>query len=97
DLVILTNEPARYLESALFAENFGRIAKWQKEDWGKVTSMRVWYEDGMEVEYGFALPDWATEPLDEGTKRVLDDGAQIIFDRDVEQVLDKRKVVTNLF
>jgi predicted nucleotidyltransferase len=85
DLVILANEPARYLDSISFAVNFGRITKWQKEDWGKVTSMRVWYEEGLEVEYGFALPSWAAEPLDEGTKRVLDNGALVIFERAVEQ------------
>lgn len=81
DLVILTTEPAQHLDSISFAEHFGCVNKMQKEDWGKVTLARVWYEDGLEVEYGFALPDWAAEPLDEGTAHVIEDGVRIIFDR----------------
>jgi predicted nucleotidyltransferase len=82
DLVILTAEPERYLDSISFARNFGLVVKWEKEDWGRVTSLRVWYQDGLEVEYGIARPDWASQPLDAGTRRVVSDGVQIIFDRD---------------
>lgn len=82
DLVILTTQPARYLDSISFAETFGAVARWEKEDWGKVTSMRVKYRGGMEVEFGFALPDWIAFPLEPGTRRVLSDGARIIFDRE---------------
>ncbi len=82
DLVILTVEPERYINSCAFAEKFGAISQWQKEDWGAVTSMRVWYQDGLEVEYGITLPSWAALPLDPGTLQVVSDGMQIIFDRE---------------
>ena len=82
DLVILTPSPKRYLESMSFADNFGAVSKCQVEDWGKVTSLRVWYEDGLEVEYGFALPEWAAQPLDAGTRQVITDGMKIVFDRE---------------
>jgi predicted nucleotidyltransferase len=82
DLVILTTKPERYLDSVSFAENFGSVSKWEKEDWGRVTSVRVWYQDGLEVEYGITLPDWVAQPLDSGTLRVVSDGMQIVFDRD---------------
>jgi predicted nucleotidyltransferase len=82
DLVILTDCPARYLDGISFSGNFGSVSKWQKEAWGKVTSVRVWYQDGLEVEYGIALPDWASQPLDPGTFRVLSDGMQIVYDRE---------------
>lgn len=82
DLVILTTEPQRYIDSVAFAEEFGTIVKWQREDWGKVTSMRVWYQDGLEVEYGITRPDWAAPPLDPGTRRVIADGVQVIYGRD---------------
>ena len=81
DLVILTTSPKRYLDSTSFAETFGAVSRWQIEDWGKVTSVRVWYEDGLEVEYGFALPDWAAQPLDPGTRQVISNGMQIVFGR----------------
>ncbi len=82
DLVILTDCPERYVDSIDFAERLGAVSRWQKEDWGRVTSVRVWYEDGLEVEYGFTRPDWACEPLDPGTRRVISDGLDIVFDRD---------------
>ncbi len=82
DLVVLTTNPKRYLDSCAFAEKFGPVSSWQKEDWGAVTSLRVWYQDGLEVEYGVSLPAWAALPLDPGTLQVVSDGMQIIFDRD---------------
>lgn len=82
DLVILTASPQRYIDCISFADNFGSVAKWEKEDWGRVTSLRVWYQDGLEVEYGIARPDWASQPLDAGTLQVVSDGMQIVFDRD---------------
>jgi predicted nucleotidyltransferase len=82
DLVVMTTSPHRYLDSISFADHFGSLSKWQKEDWGTVTSLRVWYRDGLEVEYGFALSDWASQPLDSGTLQVISSGAQIVYDRD---------------
>jgi predicted nucleotidyltransferase len=82
DLVILTTNPQRYLDSVSFAEHFGSVSKGQTEDWGRVTSQRVWFHDGLEAEFGFALPDWAARPLDAGTRDVVSNGVKIIFDRD---------------
>jgi len=82
DLMILTTQPYRYLDSIAFAEKFGVMIKWKKESWGRVTSMRVWYQAGLEVEFGIALPDWISFPLDPGARRVLSDCVRIIFDRD---------------
>jgi hypothetical protein len=49
------------------------------EAWGRVTSLRVWYEDGLEVEFSLATPDWATSP-DDGTRRVVSDGLRVLWD-----------------
>ncbi len=82
DFVILTTNPERYVDNPSFAAHFGSIARWAIEDWGRVISVRVWYQDGLEVEYGFTQPDWAAPPLDAGTRRVIADGLRILFDRD---------------
>jgi predicted nucleotidyltransferase len=82
DIVILTIKPELYLDSISFAENFGSISKWEKEYWGSITSIRVWYQEGLEIEFGITLPDWASQPLDPGTLRVISDGMQIVFDRE---------------
>jgi hypothetical protein len=59
------------------------VVKFQKEDWGRVTSLRVWYDNsGLEVEFGVTTPVWMEKPLDEGTRRVLSDGYKVLLDKD---------------
>jgi predicted nucleotidyltransferase len=82
DLVVLTSCPGQYIKHTDWAKAFGHVRRQQTEDWGKVTSLRIWYEDGLEVEYGLATPEWATPPLDEGTRRVIEDGMLVLFGRD---------------
>jgi predicted nucleotidyltransferase len=54
------------------------------------TSLRVHYEDGLEVEYGLTSSAWATPPIDEGTARVISGGMRILLDREglLESALD---------
>jgi predicted nucleotidyltransferase len=79
DLVILTTCPQRYVQVTDWAATFGPIAQQAIEDWGKVTSLRVWYDRGQEVEFGITTPEWVAHPIDEGTWKVISDG--ILFDR----------------
>ena len=55
DLVVLTNQPQRYHEELKQIERFGTVKKYQTEDYGKLTSIRVWYQNGIEVEYGITV------------------------------------------
>ena len=55
DLVILTDQPRKYLDNVIWIENFGALLKSQTEDYGKLTSIRVWYQNGQEVEYGITM------------------------------------------
>lgn len=81
DLVILTEQPKTYLDDIKWAERFGGVEKHQTEDYGKLTSARVWYQNGVEVEYGFTTPDWAAIPLDAGTREVILAGIIVLFER----------------
>jgi predicted nucleotidyltransferase len=81
DLVVITSDPARYLDDLSWTTGFGEVLRRQLEDYGKVTSVRVWYADGLEVEYGITSEDWATLPLDEGTRAVIADGMKVLFER----------------
>ena len=81
DLVIITNDPQKYLTQTEWTGTFGIVAKQQIEEYGMLTSLRVWYESGLEVEYGFTIPAWAQTPLDEGTREVIEGGMQILFER----------------
>ena len=81
DLVILTDQPGIYLDNPEWAERFGSVEKHQTEDCGKLISIRVWYQNGLEVEYGIAVPDWVATPLDAGTQEVILGGMIVLFER----------------
>ena len=57
------------------------MSHFQLDDYGKVTSVRVWYADGLEVEYGITAEDWAALPLDEGTRAVISNGMKVLFEQ----------------
>jgi predicted nucleotidyltransferase len=80
DLIILTKQSERYLSDPAWASAFGEVGERKVEDWGRVKSLRVFYKDGLEVEYGFAFPDWADIPVDSGTLRVVSNGMRILID-----------------
>jgi len=82
DLVIQCASPARYLGDLTWISEFGVAKDVSVEDYGVVQSVRVFYEDGPEVEYGITSSEWATLPLDEGTLKVLRDGVKVLLDRD---------------
>jgi uncharacterized protein len=53
------------------------------EDWGAITSVRVHYSSGEEVEYGVGAVGWArTSPIDPGTRGVICDGVVKLYDPD---------------
>jgi predicted nucleotidyltransferase len=81
DLVILTDQPEKYLDEIKWAKRFGSVDKYQTEDYGKLISVRVWYQNGVEVEYGITTPDWAATPLDAGTREVISGGMIVLFER----------------
>ena len=81
DLVILTDQFPKYVEDLEWIELFGAVEKFQIEDYGKLTSIRVWYRNRTEVEYGITLPDWTALPLDAGTEEVIRGGMIVLFER----------------
>jgi predicted nucleotidyltransferase len=82
DLVVIASNPDVYINNN-FIDNFGKVEEYKKEDWGRVTSIRVWYSNsGLEVEFGITTPIWVEKPLDNGTFRVLSDGYKVILDKE---------------
>ncbi len=81
DLVILTEQPRSYLDDLKWIERFGIPERHQTEEYGKLVSLHVWYQNGVEVEYGITTPDWAAMPLDAGTQEVMRGGIQVLFER----------------
>jgi len=90
DLVLIASQPETYLQDVAWTRRFGQVRRQQVEDYGKVTSIRVWYTDGREVEYGITDEGWAALPLDEGTRRVISDGMRVLFER--EPILSRHRL-----
>jgi Streptomycin adenylyltransferase len=80
DLLILVADVAKFIREQSWVSQFGEAAECREEDWGRVTSLRTFYKDGLEVEYGFATSDWAEMPIDAGSFRVVADGMSILYD-----------------
>jgi predicted nucleotidyltransferase len=81
DLVLIVTDPAIYLKDTTWVQQFGTVKEQQQEDYGLLISLRVWYRDGLEVEYGITDERWSAIPLDLGTRRVIADGMRDLFER----------------
>lgn len=79
DLVLLCAQAEALLRERDWPARFGTVRSAAREDWGRVTSLRVVYTSGLEVEFGIAAPDWATCP-DTGTRRVVGGGLVVVWD-----------------
>lgn len=79
DLVLLTEDKSSLLANDAWIHQFGTVASKQIEQYGLCTSLRVWYEDGTEIEYGIVPDTWLDIPLDAGTRRVLEDGYRLLY------------------
>ena len=80
DLVVVTTVPGKFLDNAAWTETFGIADSLTIEDWGRVQSVRVFYNGGPEVEFGITAPDWAAKP-DDATRDILSKGHKVLLDR----------------
>jgi predicted nucleotidyltransferase len=82
DLVVLTTDPGRLLESTAWFTAFGPDAELIRcRRFGAITERRLRLPDGLVVEVGIGAPSWAaTDPVDEGTRRVVHDGFRPVYD-----------------
>ncbi len=82
DLVIVASDPQVYLADTDWISAFGSVTSVSHEDWGLVQSKRVFFENGLEVEFGITTREWTqTGPVDPGTAQVVRDGMKILVDR----------------
>jgi len=81
DLVLIVADRSLYLQDTSWVQQFGSVKEQQIEDYSLLISVRVFYMDGLEVEYGITDERWSAVPLDEGTRRVTADGMRVLFER----------------
>jgi predicted nucleotidyltransferase len=82
DLVLLCEEPHGFLAHTSWIHHFGAVERCHTEVWGGVTSLRVYYTEGLEVEFGMTTLAWAAVPVDPGTQDVVSHGMRILWDRE---------------
>ena len=56
DVMILAENPQPYLQGAVWPRCFGDVTSQVTEDWGRVTSLRVFYTGGPEVNSALRPP-----------------------------------------
>jgi hypothetical protein len=78
--VVITSEPERYLASDTWAPEIGgRVIA--TRPWGVVTERHLALKSGIELDVAIADRAWAaTDPVDEGTLRVVRNGISILHD-----------------
>jgi len=81
DLIVVVSSPNIYLKYRQWTWLFGNVVREQTELYGRCTSLRVWYDEGMEVEYGFVDESWAALPVDDETRKIISDGMKVMFER----------------
>ena len=82
DLVIISMDKKKTIQCILSEFMPDAIDDHRLENWGPfVTSLRVFYDNELEVEYGVATNAWVMQPLDQGTKNVAEKGFKILLDK----------------
>lgn len=81
DLMLITSDPKRYIIGT-FYNGFGQVSRCQKEDWGAVKAVRVFYDNGYEVEFAITSPELMKLPFDQGTHDALAGGYRVILDKE---------------
>ena len=81
DFVIVVNSQEKFVNNLEWINKFGKVNKYQIEDYGRVQSIRVFYNQSFEVEFGITEKIWTEIPVDSGTFRVISDGCNIIIDK----------------
>jgi predicted nucleotidyltransferase len=81
DLVMLTDAKQNYLRDERWVAELGGLRIVKTARWGPLTERRFVLPSGLEVEMGIAPKAWAaTNPVDWGTRQVVEDGMRIIYD-----------------
>jgi predicted nucleotidyltransferase len=81
DLLVVTTEASRYADDDLWLRELALGEVVRVRAWGPVTKWRQVTASGLEGEVNIGSPDWArTDPVDAGTRRVVSDGARILYD-----------------
>ncbi|WP_053375902.1 hypothetical protein [Paenibacillus sp. FJAT-27812] len=95
--LLISDKKTKTLEAILHQFPFEPIEQATKEEWGLLTSFRIEYASGMEVEYGVAGEEWLRLPLDQEMGDTVMKGFKVIWDREELFVQIIRYIETHQF
>ena len=80
--MLLTEQPERLLRDDAWHRTFGAdVQLVRADDFGALQERRLRLASGLDVDVCIGRPSWAdTDPLDEGTRRVVEDGMHVLWD-----------------
>ena len=82
DFVIISDDADGLLRNDDWIQLFGKVSQTRLEDYGLVQSRRVFYENGVEAEFGLTSREWLrTDPIDADTRCILQSGHVILDDK----------------
>lgn len=82
DLVIITETPQKYMTDTEWTRVFGKAITKKVEKYEKITSLRIWYESGLEIEFGFTTREWIQTMTNEELKQTKTDGLRVLFEKE---------------
>jgi predicted nucleotidyltransferase len=88
DVVLLVRHPQQYLSDTTWTSAFGNPVRHAIEPYGQLTSLRVWYQHRLEVEFGFGDESWQGDP---GAQAVMANGVNVLLDRSLRFRTNERQ------
>lgn len=80
DLILIATEPKRFLTDREWIHQFGKVITCELEDYDLVQSLRVFYENKAEVEFGITSLGWIDDNQFKSTGEILSGGYCVIYD-----------------
>ena len=80
DFVILCDDKSKLTNDTAWVQQFGKVTSCTREEWGTVTSVRVFYSDRQEIEFGLAPPDWVELTFGDKIPEGASDRIKILLD-----------------
>lgn len=82
DFIIVVENVEKWLVNKNWAKLFGQVISVTTEVYEDVHAIRVYYEDGLELEFGFVSRSWLDKPYVPATQEVFDKKFVVLYDRE---------------
>ena len=80
DFIIIVEDPTEWIEKSKWVKEFGAVVSMNQENYEDVLALRVYFQDDVELEFGFVTKEWLTKPYKEATQEALSGGYKILVD-----------------